>query len=194
MYQPFGRQHKWPPAVREHPRAWPTPHGGADVPEPTRPPSLREMVDAGVDFAQLPGFNAEDLDDLCDAIVVEMDDAQRQKCVERVRSTVQLLAEEGYSYGTGWWLWEEELYADPGLAERFVEALPYEWRRRVESFREEYRHPHKLLVVPVGTDSHCSACWSKLVGEAVQVADVSEAPLFCGPCLSMAAAALSGRA
>src|SRR4051794_22904838 len=70
------------PAVRQHPGAWPAPHGGTDMPNATRATASRQAVhDVLLETASTIAQNAEELSDYLEMLGRLRGDAQCEAAV-----------------------------------------------------------------------------------------------------------------
>lgn len=186
---------------------------GADDRGIGRPPSLREVLDAGCDLTEV-NVNLEALAETAFAEVpfMALDERARRAAANRAH-VEDLLNHYGGPLGrallrgvppafqevqelaTGW-AWAAELFDDPGLAERFREALPEPLVSTYRRHFDEHRRPHPIEVrMPPGhwRCNCCGAAYDEGEAHAVTVSDREnfsdlDYPIdYCADCIELAA-------
>ncbi len=142
-----------------------------------RPPSLREVLDAGCD---LEGMSVSLITVLAEAAFTEVPfmaaGARAHRAAANRAHVDELLSSYGGPLGRALrrgedpasaeeaqrlatlWSWEADLFDDPALAERFRQALPEPFAAKYRRQFDQARRPHPIEVrVPAG-HWHCSSC------------------------------------
>lgn len=175
-----------------------------------RPPSLREFLDSGADFASIPGLDPDYV-----GTVICVDDREWRPSWKSSQADILRRAAEAFIDGTPLppeWppgqlgprdtahvagiLWSADALDDPSLADRLYEALPPEVREKVSADRDERRRPRPLVIEDTD-ESQCDSCGVWFSGQVVVVGHrpgYSEEihVTYCADCIRMAALALTG--
>jgi hypothetical protein len=173
-----------------------------------RPPSLRAFLDAGCDLTE-EGIWVERL-----AEVVYLDlpvTPPRAKRAAAARARAMDLScprggrggrrrrrhlEEQRRERSRYWHWVADLYEAPELAQRVVEALPFDVVDTYEGIQDFIRRPHPISVRIPQTWWSCNSCGAAFdAGEETAVTVTHqegfsdlEAPIdYCAECITMAA-------